>query len=313
MKLNNNPLVSVIIPTYKRAIMLERALKSVFNQTYNNIEIIIVDDNDEKSKYREETLTFMKKYERIPKLKYIQHVKNKGGSAARNTGIDAAKGTYVTFLDDDDEYSPTKIEFQVKRFLESDLEKLGFVYCQIETYDESNQLIGKSRNFYKGNKIPFEVNMVKTIAGTPTIMVLRSVLQEINGFKDLKSGQDWFLTLEILNQGYQCDYLNESLVKVHDHSEKRITNSTQKLNSLIERFDLKSKYFNKLSKKTRKLVTYKHNMQIANYLKYNDKKTSIKYFLKALNYKKISWDNLTFIITFILGRKVVSRIKRAVV
>ena len=111
--MDNQPLVSVIIPTYKRLGMLGRAIDSVLNQTYNNIEIIIVDDNNEDSEYRKETERFMKKYDDNIEIKYVKHKQNKNGAAARNTGINNANGVYIAFLDDDDEFSPKKIELQI--------------------------------------------------------------------------------------------------------------------------------------------------------------------------------------------------------
>lgn len=310
---NENSLVSVIIPTYKRPKMLGKSLESVFNQTYNNIEIIVVDDNNKDSDYRKETEVFMKKYDEISNLKYIKHNKNKGGSAARNTGIDIAKGFYITFLDDDDQFYPEKVEKQVNKFRSSDLENLGFVYCQIEKYNRHQLKVGSSKNYYKGNKRPFEINMVKTIAGTPTIMVLKSVLTEIKGFTPLKSGQDWFLILKILDKGYQTDFMIEPLVRVYVHSEERMTNNLHKLDSLVERFEIKKKYFHKMSNDSIKIITYKHYLQIANFLKYDNKKKSMKYFLKALKYKKISVDNISYLMTFILGGKIVEIIKRSLV
>src|SRR5690625_2563800 len=104
MNFSNNPLVSVIIPTYKRPHMLARAIESVLNQTYINIEIIIVDDNSIESSYRKETIEFMRRYSEYNNILYVKHKENKGGSVARNTGIAIAKGKFVTFLDDDDEY-----------------------------------------------------------------------------------------------------------------------------------------------------------------------------------------------------------------
>ena len=102
MERQDSGLVSIIIPTYKRANYLERAIESVIRQSYRNIEIIVVDDNDSGSKYREENIKIMSKYEGCKNIKYLKHRKNKNGAAARNTGIAAAAGEYLTFLDDDD-------------------------------------------------------------------------------------------------------------------------------------------------------------------------------------------------------------------
>ena len=124
MKNKNNSLVSIIIPTYKRPLMLDRAIESALSQTYYNLEIIVVDDNDENSNFRRETELCMAKYKKKKKVRYIKHRKNLGGSLARNTGIKQSNGKYITFLDDDDEYSPDKVEKQIKKFNESTIENV---------------------------------------------------------------------------------------------------------------------------------------------------------------------------------------------
>jgi len=120
-------LVSIIIPTYKRSEYIERTIESVLKQSYKNIEIIIVDDNNPETYYREETEKIMKKYRKYKNIKYIKHEKNMNGCAARNTGLEHANGKYICFLDDDDIIYPNKIKEQVE-FLESN-PKYGAVYC----------------------------------------------------------------------------------------------------------------------------------------------------------------------------------------
>ncbi len=122
------PLVSVIIPTYRGQKKLERAIKSIQRQTYDNIEIIVVDDNNPNTVERNETEKIIKKLG-LNSLIYIQHEKNKNGSAARNTGIKGAHGQYVCFLDDDDIYLPSRVEESV-----NELEKkneCGAVFCNV--------------------------------------------------------------------------------------------------------------------------------------------------------------------------------------
>ena len=96
------PLVSVIIPTYKRSKSLNRAIDSVLSQTYPNIEIIVVDDNGKGSKYQIETEKSLENYIKTDKIKYITHDVNRNGSAARNTGFKHSMGEYINFLDDGD-------------------------------------------------------------------------------------------------------------------------------------------------------------------------------------------------------------------
>lgn len=106
--INENPLVSVIIPTYNRAQTIIRSIRSVLNQSYQNYEIIVVDDGSTDN--TEEVIMKMNSQ----KIKYIKHSHNKGAAAARNTGIKAAKGEYIAFQDSDDEWHPDKLKKQVE-------------------------------------------------------------------------------------------------------------------------------------------------------------------------------------------------------
>jgi len=102
------PKVSVVIPTCNRPDLLPRAIKSVLAQTYQDFEIIVVDDGREKSS--ENVVAGIGD----ARLKYIKQTDKKGGSAARNTGIKAAAGDFIAFLDDDDEWLPEKLDKQVR-------------------------------------------------------------------------------------------------------------------------------------------------------------------------------------------------------
>jgi glycosyltransferase involved in cell wall biosynthesis len=103
--MENNTLVSVVITTYNRETYLDSAIQSVVNQSYKNIEIIVVDDGS-KINYAEKICS------KYPKCKY--HFKTNGGlSSARNYGVSVAKGDFIAFLDDDDLFLPQKIEIQI--------------------------------------------------------------------------------------------------------------------------------------------------------------------------------------------------------
>ncbi|MBN1445976.1 MAG: glycosyltransferase family 2 protein [Candidatus Omnitrophica bacterium] len=116
----STPLVSVIIPVYNRAELLDRTLKSILSQTYKNLEIIVIDDGSS-----EDIKTIINTFG-DGRTVYLKHNANKGISAARNTGLAAAKGDFIEFLDSDDEYLPEKTERQIEI-----LKKTGadVVYC----------------------------------------------------------------------------------------------------------------------------------------------------------------------------------------
>ena len=99
------PLISVVIPAYNAESYIQSTLDSVFNQTYQNIEVIVVDDGSNDS-----TQSILNAY---PHNVVVIKTENKGVSHARNTGIDAAKGGWIAFVDSDDIWLPTKLEEQI--------------------------------------------------------------------------------------------------------------------------------------------------------------------------------------------------------
>ena len=120
---NNSPKVSIILPTYNRAHIIEKAIQSVLNQTYQDFEIIIIDDGS-----KDDTKKIIRGFqEKDNRIKYIRFEENKGAAAARNAGIKMSKGEYITFQDSDDEWLPEKLEKQMK-IIETSSENI-VVYC----------------------------------------------------------------------------------------------------------------------------------------------------------------------------------------
>ncbi|KZZ83903.1 glycosyltransferase family 2 protein [Bacillus sp. SJS] len=188
-------LVSVIIPAYNRAKVLSFSLESVLKQTYKNLEIIVVDDNSNDNT-QEIVNTYIAKDKRI---KYLRHEQNKGGGAARNTGISHAKGFYIAFLDSDDAWYPEKIKLQIELMEKNQNIEILFT-GSIETKYPSNKLIRK--RIIK-NSIPLKKLYMENYLGTTSsVMCKASLLKSINGFDPaLKSAQDWDLYLKAVKQG----------------------------------------------------------------------------------------------------------------
>ncbi len=120
----NQPRVSVVIPTYDRSEYLPEAVESVVEQTYDGIELFIVDDGSPEPV--SEALPDCG-LDRLDSVTFIRHNENRGANVARNTGIRAATGEYVAFLDDDDRWHESKISRQVETF-ESSAPEVGVVY-----------------------------------------------------------------------------------------------------------------------------------------------------------------------------------------
>lgn len=199
-----NELVSVIIPTYKRNENLKKAIESVLKQTYQNIEIIVVDDNNPDTRFRKDNEKIMECYLTNSKVKYIKHKKNKNGAAARNTGINVANGKYIGFLDDDDEFLPTKIEKQV-HILESE-KKYNCVSCQIFR----NHKVEK-QNINEKNLLE-DILSLKVAPITSTLLFRKEALLKLNGFNELyRRHQDVEIMVRYL-QSNKLAYIQEPLI-----------------------------------------------------------------------------------------------------
>lgn len=179
--MNQYPLVTVIIPTFSRPNNLVRAVKSVLAQTYKNIEIIIVDDNGENTPYQIETENILTDFVTQGKITYLKHKVNKNGSAARNTGIKASKGKFITFLDDDDEYKPLKIEKQVDALVNN--QEYAAVYCGFQII-KKGRVLKSVQPSEKGN-LQFELLSCNWGFGTGSNpMFKRSVFDTIGFFDE---------------------------------------------------------------------------------------------------------------------------------
>lgn len=219
MSLENCPLVSIITITYNRADLIHRCIESIQRQTYPNYEHIIVDGNS-----TDNTKEVIEAYN-DPHIIYIK-LDTRGPQVQMKAGSEVAKGKYVTFLDDDDEYLPEKIEKQVKLF-ETEPDDVGVVYCWMTYYknDDPNTPIRIHQTELRG----FVGDIAPSyplISGTPTMMLRREVYNEFGGAFDDSIGipmSDWEFMARVC-QKYNVDYVPESLVKVYvDHGHKRLS------------------------------------------------------------------------------------------
>ena len=209
--LENPPLVSVIIPTYKRSDMLPRAIDSILNQTYPNIEIIIIDDNIPNSEWRNTTEKLIEKYRNYTNVKYIRHPRNLNGAYARNTGIKYSNGEIVTFLDDDDYYLPSKIQRQAEYLIKH--ERFRAVYCGWQRNGEHHIPNGEG-------DLSFDILSGNNIILTDAIMMWRKDAIDCGGWDiNLKRHQEAAFLLNYFRAGGEIGRVGESLIK-YDMSDR---------------------------------------------------------------------------------------------
>lgn len=184
------PVVSVVIPTYNRANTILRSIQSVLRQTYQDFELIIVDDASTDN--TEE----MVKSINDSRIKYIKHQKNRGGSAARNTGINEAIGNYIAFLDSDDEWLPEKLEKQIK-VLNNLSSEWGGVYCGAIIIKNNGVKIKKADK--QGDLYDEFLNYNVHIFGGSTLTARKSALDRVGLFDETFSRhQDFEFLLRFL-------------------------------------------------------------------------------------------------------------------
>src|SRR5262245_35235747 len=171
------PKVSVIIPTHNRAHFLRGAIFSVLNQTFQDFEIIIVDDasNDTTSQV---VGSFDDK-----RLRYVRHETNKGGSAARNTGILASKSEYIAFLDDDDEWLPEKLAKQMDVLIGSPPE-VGCVYTGYIWVDRVSSRVLSQYSPTKRGNLFHDLLASNCVGGTSSILLKRDCLRKVGLFDE---------------------------------------------------------------------------------------------------------------------------------
>lgn len=260
------PLVSVVVATYRRDQELRNALESLSAQTYPNFEIVLVDDNGDRS--WNETVSaivagFKAAYPQIP-LHHIVNESNLGSARTRNAGIDGAFGEYVTFLDDDDLYLPEKISRQLAFMLEG-----GYDYCvtDLELYNHNDVLIDNRVRDYIKNTDPKslqEYHLKYHLTGTDTVMFRKSYLQKIGKFTLIDVGDEFYLIQRAIDGNGKFGYLPGCDVKAYVHTgEGGLSSGDGKIWGENMLFEHKKQYMKGLSIKDKRYIRMRHYAVLA--------------------------------------------------
>lgn len=203
--MNTAPTVSVILPTFNRAATLDRSIESVLRQTYDDFELVVVDDGS-----TDDTGDVVDRFD-DGRIRYLEHDENRGASAARNTGIAEARGEYVAFQDSDDEWHPEKLAKQMAAFRQAP-DTVGVVYTgcwrtengveKYLPYDGVESTEGDvQRSLVRRNFIP-----------TPVAVVRRDCFERVGGFDERAPPlDDWELWLRISDR-FEFRLVDEPLV-----------------------------------------------------------------------------------------------------
>ena len=291
-----NSFVSVIITTYNREFeILERAIKSVLNQTYTFFEIIVIEDCGDK-KYN-----IANKIKKYPNINYYRNSINSGVSVARNIGIELAKGEYVSFLDDDDEWLQNKLEKEIA-LLDKTNNSVGMVYSNYyKCFDNKNKKIankqfivngdGLTPLLEKGNYIMFPI-------------IKKECFTNVGYYDpDILRSEDYEMYLRILKK-YKIIY-NEAILSIyHINGTNKSSNKMEfiKANIIIEK---------KHNALLNKYPLGRYNVLLSRskaYAKTGNSKLSLNTFFTAIKYSNIgqiktSVFTLAYIILILIKNK----------
>ena len=256
------PEISVIVPTYGIPDRLIRTVNSVLEQTYEDLELIVVDDNNPETEARKQTASIMREFiEKDHRVVYLQHEDNKNGSAARNTGIKAAKGKYISLLDSDDEYTPDRLA-KCKAALESnDNPKAQGVYTGCE-YRKNNQTYRVMKEVKSGNFLVDYLKLNFNLYTGSNIFVTKTAATELHGFDEsFIRHQDVEFMIRFFEK-YDIIGIPEALViKNFDGKNKPSANKTEEIKEHF--FEVFKETIDSLSKRDQEEIYAAHYRQTA--------------------------------------------------
>lgn len=208
--------VSVVIPTYNRSEMVERAVRSVQAQTYTNLDILIIDDGS-----TDDTRQHMAALQEDDnRLRYFRHETNRGAQAARNSGMRVATGNYIAFLDSDNEWLPQKIEKQMALFTARPASP-GVVYCGFSRVNFEQLVMCNYIPEFRGQIYTHVLQ--DWLTDTSTLLVRRELLEKIGGVDEtLRAYHEWDLCIRLARE-CEFDFVADCLTIYHEHTGPSIS------------------------------------------------------------------------------------------
>ncbi|TKI69408.1 glycosyltransferase [Sulfurimonas crateris] len=276
-------LVTVWIPAYNHEQYIHEAINSVINQTYKNIELIIINDGSPDKTHEKIMELYDECKNRFKRFEYISR-ENRGLITTIKEIEQLAKGYYITGLASDDFYAPTKIEKQVEA-LEKNYEH-AMCYGNMIRVDNKSNILGRVTTKYNKSGYIFNDLLFRNFITGPTVFIKKSVLNEIGGHETKYKIEDHPMWLKI-SKKYKILYLNEDLVYYRDHDSNMSKNSefmVEEMEKMLNDYSDEPMY--------KKAINRHYLYSFVQLVKANKKELAKKYMTKAL---PSSWYHPKFI------------------
>lgn len=250
--------VSVIVGTYRREEELRRALRSVRQQTYQNLEIIVGDDNADAD-WNERVDEICGEFGAI----HVVNEENLGSARNRNRAAGRATGEYLAFLDDDDMYRKQKIENQLKTILSADadvcIEDLKLADEKgraVETRTRKYLFSARAENY-------LGLHLIHHMTGTDSLMFRKSAFDRIGGFPPIDLGDEFYLMAKALSSGLKLCYHPETGVVATVHNSGSLSSGESKIRCENDLYAYKKQFFPRLTVRERMQVRMRHHAVLA--------------------------------------------------
>lgn len=247
-------LVTVIVPTYRQLDNLERALRSIEDQSNIYLKVIVIDDNEceEYSKSIKNIISKMNIHEYL----LVTNESNSGSVYSRNIGINLCDTEYITFLDDDDYYLQSKVKKQIDQMISEDS---LYSICNIRLISNNGKFTERNRNYLKDNISLFKAHLMHHITGTSTFMFKTDFLQEIGGFYNSDFGDEFFLMEKAILSSDRFSHLDSTEVFADVNPENGLSSWENKIKSEDNLLIHKMSYQDKVSSSELRYVKMRHH------------------------------------------------------
>ncbi len=232
---NNSELVSIIIPSYNREYIIKACIDSVLQQTYQNIEVIVVDDCSS-----DRTVEVVQSME-DPRISCYPLPKNRGACYARNFGVSHAKGSLIAFQDSDDIWLSTKLDEQVKYLHQGDYD---LVFCGMDRVTESKEHFYYPSDGFDETTNAFEQILFSNRISTQCILMKADVFNKVQFDETIRKYQDWDFAIRAA-ESFRLGYLAKPLVisEIQANSISAVVNRYDALKVIFEKYQTEiSKY-----------------------------------------------------------------------
>ena len=212
------PLISIIIPYYKKKEFISRCLRSIYKQSYSNYEIILIYDDEDIKDYQY-IMSLKKIYK---KLFIIKNTNRRGAGMTRNIGIQFAKGDYIAFLDSDDVWHREKLKIQITQMTKNNW---AISHTSYKIIDRNNIVT----DIRRAKNLSFS-NLIKSCdVGLSSVVMKRSLFNNKIKFPNLKTKEDYVLWLKISRKGIIIQGISKTLMKWQKSNNSLSSNTLRKL------------------------------------------------------------------------------------